>query len=126
MNDAVPRRVLVVEDDANIADVLVAALEDEGYAVRSARDGLQALEVLRKWPPSVVLLDLMLPILDGWRLLEQCTVEGLAPQARVVVMSAARSAPALASGQPRVSAVIAKPFDLNQLLATVARLISAR
>jgi DNA-binding response OmpR family regulator len=115
--------VLVVEDDTNIADVLVAALEDEGYTVRAAGDGRQALDVLRTWPPSIVLLDLMLPVLDGWGLLEQWQREGLAREARVVVVSAARNPPLVGDAHPSVAAVIRKPFDLNRVLATVASLL---
>jgi two-component system OmpR family response regulator len=121
--EADERRVLVVDDEPNIADVLVMALEDEGYAVRTASDGRQALDVLRHWPPHVVLLDLMLPVLDGWSLLEEWQRQGLAPQARVVVVSAARRPPPVNS--PRVAAIIPKPFDLNRVLVTVARLVSA-
>jgi DNA-binding response OmpR family regulator len=117
------RRVLVIEDETNIADVLVTALEDEGYAVRSAADGRQALDVLREWPPHVVLLDLMLPILDGWSLLAEWRRQGLAPQARVVVVSAARATPAPSNGHPPIAAVIPKPFDLNRVLTTVAMLL---
>jgi DNA-binding response OmpR family regulator len=117
------RRVLVVEDEANIADVLVMALEEEGYTVRTAADGRQALAVLREWPPQVVLLDLMLPILDGWSLLEEWRRSGLAPEARVVVVSAARTAPATRGGDPRIAAVIPKPFDLNRVLAAVGMLL---
>ena len=118
------QRVLVVEDEANIAEVLVSALEDEGYAVRSAADGREALDVLRTWAPRVVLLDMMLPILDGWALLEQWRRERLAPDARVVVVSAARSAPTITRAEPRIAAVIPKPFDLNHVLTTVAGLLS--
>jgi DNA-binding response OmpR family regulator len=118
------RRVLVVEDDRNIADVLVTALEDEGYTVRAAGDGRQALQVLRTWSPRVVLLDLMLPLLDGWSVLQQCQREGLAREARVVVVSASRNTPVIGSSEPPVAAVIPKPFDLTHVLATVASLLS--
>jgi len=70
-------RVLVVEDDASIADVLVTALQEEGYSVRGAADGRTALATVKDWQPGVVLLDLMLPVLDGWALVDELRREPL-------------------------------------------------
>ena len=60
------RNVLVVEDDVNIADLLRLYLEKEGFVVRRAADGGKALEEFRKEAPDLILLDIMLPVLDGW------------------------------------------------------------
>src|SRR5581483_10950225 len=60
------RRVLVVEDDRGIRDLLAAVLTDEGFDVRQAANGKEALAVLERWQPDAILLDLMMPVMDGW------------------------------------------------------------
>ena len=60
------RTVLVVEDDSNIAELLRLYLEKEGYRVVTAADGGKGVELFRSVRPDLVLLDLMLPVLDGW------------------------------------------------------------
>ena len=121
-----PSTVLVVEDDDAIRDVLEAALADEGYAVRAVRQGQAALEALRDSPPDVVLLDLMLPVLDGWGFLEERVRLGLALDTRVIVLSASRRAAALERERLAVWAVVAKPFELDDLLTTVGRAVAQR
>jgi signal transduction histidine kinase/CheY-like chemotaxis protein len=61
--------VLVVDDDPAMHDVLTSTLSREGYQLLHARDGREALEILRKWPPDVVTLDVMMPGIDGWSVL---------------------------------------------------------
>lgn len=116
-----PATVLVVEDDDAIRDVLEAALADEGYAVHAVRHGQAALEALHASPPAVMLLDLMLPVLDGWEFLEERIRRGLALDTRVIVLSASRRAAALERERLAVWAVVAKPFELDDLLAIVGR-----
>ena len=60
------RNILVVEDDPHISDLLRMYLEKEGFQVLLAADGGQGLEMFRQTPPDLVLLDLMLPVMDGW------------------------------------------------------------
>ena len=63
------RNVLVVEDDINIADLLRMYLEKEGFSVRIANDGGTALQEFSEEAPDLILLDVMLPVLDGWGVL---------------------------------------------------------
>ncbi|HAF94735.1 MAG: hypothetical protein A2X34_03290 [Elusimicrobia bacterium GWC2_51_8] len=58
--------ILIVEDDTDLAFVIKTALEDQGYTVRTAKDGFQALEMAMEEPPELILLDLMLPKMDGY------------------------------------------------------------
>ncbi|MCC6174178.1 MAG: response regulator [Chloroflexi bacterium] len=118
-------RVLVVEDDDLIRSVLEAALEDEGYLVRTAPHGRAALAVLERQPIDVVLLDLMLPIMDGWTFLKERQQRGIRPAVPVAIVSASRTARDLDAAALGVAAVIPKPFDLDDLLAVVARLAAA-
>jgi DNA-binding response OmpR family regulator len=118
-------RILVVDDDTTIADVLVTALQDEGYSVREAADGRSALATVKDWQPSVVLLDLMLPGLDGWAVIDELRREPLEKSLSLVIVSASREAPPRSAGRPPIAAIFKKPFDLSKVLATVAALMPA-
>jgi DNA-binding response OmpR family regulator len=115
-------RVLVVDDDALIRDTLAIALSDEGYAVRVAPDGRVALETLHEWLPDLIVLDLMMPVMDGPAF--RSAQKGLERAAHipVIVLSAAHNIQARVAGLG-AAAVLAKPFDLGILLATVERTV---
>src|SRR5207248_10941463 len=70
-------RVLVVDDDAGIRSIVAELLEDEGYTVDTADDGAQALQRAREAPPAAILLDLMMPVLDGWGFVGACRQQGI-------------------------------------------------
>ncbi|MCC6177573.1 MAG: response regulator [Chloroflexi bacterium] len=113
------RRVLVVDDDASIQGFLAEALADEGYGVRIAGNGREALSILQEWPPDLILLDLMMPEMDGWAFrAEQRRLNGQAADVPVIVLSAARDL--MARTQDLAAArIFAKPFDLDALLTTI-------
>ena len=115
------RRVLVVEDEDTIGQVVADALSDEGYEVRRARNGREALELLRGWLPRLILLDLMMPVMDGWAFrAAQRQLVGEAADVPVIVLSGAREARARADELGAVEA-LSKPFDLGQVIAAVGR-----
>ena len=119
--DPEPRRVLVVEDEDTIGLVVADALADEGYEIRRARNGREALEILRSWLPHLILLDLMMPVMDGWAFrTEQRRLDGPAGQVPVIVLSAAREARTRAHELGAVAA-LSKPFELDQVIAAVER-----
>jgi CheY-like chemotaxis protein len=108
------KSVLVVDDDAAIRNVLVEALGDEGYEVREASDGKMALERLADWTPTAIILDLMMPVMDGWQFREQQKTLDYARDIPVIILTAIRNLADL-----RVlgaAAVIRKPFDLKEVL----------
>ena len=74
--------MLVVDDDEATRGALIAILEDEGYRAIGAADGAQALSVCEKEPPSLILLDLMMPVMDGWQFLAQWADRPRRPAAR--------------------------------------------
>jgi DNA-binding response OmpR family regulator len=113
-------RVLIVDDDAELRRVLTLALTDEEYDVRSVPDGQAALEVLESWAPQVILLDLMMPRMDGWTFRTQQLATQRVAQIPVIVLSAARDV-RFEGLQPTV--VMPKPFNLDRLLNTVAELV---
>jgi CheY-like chemotaxis protein len=118
-------RVLVVEDEAGIRDALAAALVDEGYEVRAAGDGRAALAVLRGWLPHVILLDLMMPVMDGWAFRAEQRRLDAARHIPVIVLSGARDIPA-GTDKLGVAATIPKPFDLDTVLDRVGELAPRR
>jgi CheY-like chemotaxis protein len=82
-------RVLVVNDDLRLAESVRSLLDDEGYDTRIARDGLAAIEILSDWPADLVLLDLMMPHLNGWDFLAKRTDDPVLARCLVVVWSVA-------------------------------------
>ncbi len=116
--------VLVVDDDAGIRDLLEGLLEEEGYNVAAARNGREALELLKKRAelgPHVILLDLMMPILDGYAFMEALEANAqLRDSHALVVMSAAQR---LSDGHFNLaSALLPKPFAIDDVLETVSQL----
>ena len=117
------RRVLIVEDEDTISEVVADALTLEGYEVRRARNGREALEMLQDWLPQLILLDLMMPVMNGWAFrAAQRQLTGGAADVPVVVLSGAREARARADELGAVEAM-SKPFELNHVIETVGRWI---
>ena len=120
MRDSAPvsgRRVLVVDDDPDIRELLVSVLADDGYEAASARDGRDALDVLDRWPADVIVLDLMMPVMDGWTFAARMKEKWTIP---IVVLSAATEVRKHAA-QLGAADVIPKPFDIETLLPCIAR-----
>ena len=111
-----PRRVLVVDDDPAIRHVIATALADEGYEVVTAANGQEAMEQIHTQPPSAVLLDLNMPVMNGWELTAQVQASGL--PVPLVFMTAGDRARAEAA-RHQVAGYLSKPFDLSLLLDCV-------
>lgn len=116
-------RVLIVDDDAAIRKMLVDVLSLEGFAAETARDGREALALLEAGSYQVVLLDLMMPIMDGWELCRTLRERpALRAQFSVVLMSAGEK---LEQAQDLgADGYLAKPFDVNQLLELLEPFVS--
>ena len=116
------RRVLVVDDDRAIRGFVAEVLTDEGYDVKTAGDGSEALAVSREWPPDLIVLDLMMPVMDGHAF--RVAQRGLdsAADIPVIVLSAAHNIQARAS-HLGAAAVFPKPFDLSTLLDVIERTV---
>jgi CheY-like chemotaxis protein len=117
------RGVLVVDDDPAIRAFVSELLADEGYEVRAATNGRHALAILESWHPDVILLDLMMPEMDGWAFLASQRLNLELVCIPVIVMSASYN---LRGGAGRIAAadVVTKPFAIDQLLAKVEALAS--
>lgn len=112
-------RVLVVDDDASIRRLLVAALKREGYSLIEASNGREALDCMRAARPDVVLLDLMMPVLSGWDVLRERKEDDELRRIPVIVVSANREPELAAAITAGVCAFLPKPFDINVLSALV-------
>ncbi len=113
------RPVLVVDDDASIRDLIEMALADRGYAVEAASDGAAALEVVGYTHPSLILLDMRMPGMNGWEF-ARAYRELPGPHVPIIVLTAARDAGERAA-EISAEGFLGKPFDLNELLGIVAQ-----
>ena len=113
-------RVLIVEDDDGIRDLVDIVLSSAGYEILTASDGAAALQVLGTVHPDLVLLDMRMPVMDGWELARRYrALPG--PHAPIVVMTAARDA-AQRAAEIDANGYLGKPFDMGELLALVRHL----
>ena len=107
--------VLVVEDDRNIAELLQMYLEKEGYAVTVAADGGQGLAKFRAIKPDLVLLDVMMPVMDGWAVCRAIRAEGQTP---VIMLTAkGETDDKIAGLKSGADDYITKPFEMREVLA---------
>ena len=112
------KHVLVVDDDPDIRTVVADVLELEECHVETASDGQEALERILEEPPSVLLLDMRMPRMDGWQVAAQLRERGL--HVPIIVMTAAQSARAWAE-EIGADAFLAKPFEIDELVTKVTR-----
>ncbi|HEY7908423.1 MAG TPA: response regulator [Thermomicrobiales bacterium] len=108
--------ILVVEDSEEIRDLIADTLTDEGYAVECASNGAEALVAVERDAPALVLLDLHMPVLDGWGFARALTARAL--HIPIIVLTAATNA-ARYSKELGAVGCIRKPFALMDLLKTV-------
>ena len=112
------RPILVVDDDASIRQTVREILDLEGYPVETAADGNEALEAVERREPSLVLLDMRMPELDGWGFARAIRERGM--RLPILVMTAAENARTWAD-EIGADGYVSKPFELEELLAAVER-----
>jgi CheY-like chemotaxis protein len=117
------RRILVVDDDESIRQFIEMALADRGYEIVTAEHGRAALERINAARPDLILLDMRMPVMDGWAF-AQAYAKTPEPHAPVVVLTAARDAEQYAL-QIVADAFLPKPFDLRSLHAIVAGFLAS-
>lgn len=110
-------RILVVDDDDSIRQIVRLCLSEEGYSVEEAANGEVALAVLGEFEPELILLDLRMPVMDGWDFARRYRARP-GPHAPIVAFVAALNAAAESAGLEAV-AILSKPFDLEELLTAV-------
>nr|WP_244982086.1 response regulator [Corallococcus exercitus] len=114
---------MVVDDDPDILEALSEILEAEGFEIRRARNGKEALERLEPDPPHLILLDLMMPVMDGWEFAQRMRQKPDFAAIPIIVLSADRN---VGSKAKDIGAMghLAKPFELNDLLSMVRQSLS--
>lgn len=115
------REILIIEDDSSVRALVQMVMEEEGYRVITAQNGREGLKILETKRPHLILLDMLMPVMDGWRFAAEYRLEHtrLAP---IIVMTAAKDARQRAM-EIGADDFISKPFELDALLATVKRVI---
>jgi len=109
--------VLIVEDDKNIRELLQLYLEKEGYAVTVAEDGAQGLSKFRAIKPDLVLLDVMMPVMDGWAVCKSIRADGDTP---VIMLTAKSETDDKITGlKAGADDYITKPFEMREVLARI-------
>ncbi len=117
--------ILIVEDDADILSSLVEVVRDEGFEVLSAANGYQALSQLEAHHVDLIFLDLMMPVMDGWRFLHEARTRFPTLDAPVVLLSAVRGLDDEAR-KLGVMRFLAKPFDLDDVVRLAHELGESR
>ena len=110
--------ILVIDDDPGILSTVTDILEFEGYAVVKAGNGAEGLALVEQVQPSLILLDMRMPVLDGWGFARRLRERGSGPP--IVVMTAAQDARRWAQ-EIGADGYIAKPFHILDLIASVQR-----
>ncbi len=111
------KTILIVEDDRNIADLLRLYLEKEGYEVAIAYTGLKGIEKFREVQPSLILLDVMLPEMDGWSVCRTIRSESKVP---IIMLTAKSETEDKVTGLKQgADDYITKPFEMKEVLARI-------
>ena len=112
------QKILIVEDEKNISDLLQLYLEKEGYETQAAGDGVKGIELFRAFRPDLVILDLMLPVMDGWSVLRE--IRAIDAHVYVIMLSAKSDTPDKISGlEMGADDYVTKPFEVKELLARI-------
>jgi DNA-binding response OmpR family regulator len=115
-----PTGVLVVDDEPQVVWMLQFSLQAEGYETYVARDGRKALDEIRAHHPKVMLLDIMMPVMDGWSVLQEVQELPVEERPRVIVVSARSSLrDRNKAAELGADAFVPKPFNVDDLLAVL-------
>ena len=111
------RKILVVEDDHNISDLIRMYLEKEGFEVQTVFDGGSAVETFRSWEPDMVLLDIMLPVMDGWAVCGKIRETSRTPI--IMITSKSEVFDRIQGLEMGADDYIVKPFEMKELIARI-------
>ena len=116
-----PRRILVVDDEPTIRELIADALREFGYLVEAAPNGVEGLDILRRWKPHAIVLDLMMPRLNGVAFAERLRADPALADTPVLLVTAAYAAREMGA-RVGAQAFLPKPFELDRLVEIVGEL----
>ena len=114
-----PKKIMLIDDEADILEVLKLALEREGFEVAACGDGRKAGEAVKQFQPDLIVLDLMLPGIDGYSLQTHLAQDEATKNIPVLVLTALEPAKALFQKSPQVRGFVTKPFKTEELLEKI-------
>ena len=123
-----PIRVVCIEDESEMIDLVSMILSREGYQVIGAPSGLQGLQIVEDTQPELVLLDLMMPDLDGWEVYQRLKSNPKTTSVPIIVLTARAQSidKILGLHIAKVDDYITKPFSPTELLASIAKVLSKK
>lgn len=116
------KKVLIIEDEESAIEVLHYNIKRRGYSVEIARCGEDGLNKIFSSSPDIILLDIKLPDIDGWEILQQMNSRGISETKVIIVSAAAQKSDLERAEAQNVSLYITKPFDLQKLMESIAQL----
>ena len=117
-HESVDKDILIVEDEQDLSDLLMDVLETEGHTARTAGNGLEALSRIKERRPQLILLDMMMPVMDGWQFIERLRANEEWTDIPVVVMTAVYDMSSL-ERKTGAKAILTKPFDIELIVDAV-------
>ena len=118
-----PVHALIVDDDQPIRNLVRHILRRMGLPAREAANGLEALQMIAEVRPRVVFLDLMMPQMNGWDVLDALKENGDLPDLPIIVLTAVDSQRTEGLGAQGVRAILTKPFEVEELIRTTNRIL---
>lgn len=118
------KRILVAEDDLDIARLVQFQLQFSGYSVTHAPDGAEALKIAKKEPPDLILVDWMMPVMDGVQTVKALKADPALRHIPVILMTARAQSHDIQAGiNAGAAAYLVKPFPLEQLISTIGEVM---
>lgn len=120
------KRIAIVDDDERIVELIELVLSAEGYSVCSITESEKAFDRIKEYRPDLVLLDLMMPVVDGWRVLEQLRCHHTTSPIPVLVVTAKSGCEEDARrNRADIQGLVIKPFEFDDLLSKVDQLLTS-
>ena len=128
MGDLIPRTVVYIEDDLEMIDLVSLILNRKGFQVKGAQGGRNGLDMVIQNPPDLILLDLMMPGMDGWEVYQQMKADEATKNIPVIVVTARAQSidKVLGLHIAKVDDYIAKPFSPQELLNSVDNVLAGK
>lgn len=117
MAETAAKKVLIVDDEDGILDVLSMALESKGFDVQCAHDGLEGVEKAKAFVPDVVILDIIMPRMDGWEACRTMREDKTLDQSKIILLTTSHKLKQ--AKEAGANQVMLKPFDLDQLVRAI-------